>query len=281
MKSAKYSATGKLTTDNAHYVSAMTYSSDTPDQLANTPPARHATAQAGIAISVLLPATIVASYVLSESTGAARPEWSMFITAVIGVIGSLAILRTLSAPHHYPHSRLGACNLVTLLRGAGIALMAGLIPGALSGFGWTLAGFAAVLLALDGVDGWLARRSGLQSPFGARFDVESDVVFALTMGALAVELGHVGPWFLLIGLLRPLFLGAGRLWPALRATLPEAPRRKRIAGLQMGAQVALLTPIAAHPAGAIIAALVLLVTLVSFCIDILWLIRHRGTACQD
>lgn len=232
-------------------------------------------------MAILLPATLATSYALAENSGAARPELSLALTTVICALGCLAILRTLSAPELYPHARLGTCNLVTLTRGAGIALMAGLIPAADTGHGWTFSGFAAVMLALDGLDGWLARRSGLQSPFGARFDVESDVAFALTTAGLAVAMGHIGPWFLLIGLLRPLFLLTGRLWPLLMAELPDAPRRKRIAGVQMAVQVALLTPLAAHPLGAVTGAIMLLITLVSFGMDIRWLIRHRRTPCQD
>jgi phosphatidylglycerophosphate synthase len=255
----------------------MTLSANIPDHDTDKPPVRRARSQALAVMVLLLPATIGASYALALRAGDIRPELSSAITATISLIGCIAILRGLSSLEQYPHTRLGACNMVTLLRGAGIALMAGLIPVAHSDFGWALAGFAALLLALDGVDGWLARRSALQSPFGARFDVESDVAFALVTACLAVAIGHVGVWFVLLGLLRPLFLGAAYLWPLLDAPLPEAPRRKRIAGLQMAVQVALLAPFAAHPLGAAVGAGVLLITLTSFSIDIVWLIRNRRT----
>lgn len=71
----------------------------------------------------------------------------------------------------YPHRALGLCNLVTLLR---LALMSALVAPLVSGSGaqWGVLMVAAVALALDGVDGWLARRQHLVSQFGARFDME-------------------------------------------------------------------------------------------------------------
>ena len=41
------------------------------------------------------------------------------------------------------------------------------------------------MTALDGVDGWLARRSGIASAFGARFDMEIDALLILVLAVLA------------------------------------------------------------------------------------------------
>jgi phosphatidylglycerophosphate synthase len=40
------------------------------------------------------------------------------------------------------------------------------------------------LLALDGLDGWLARRFGLASAYGARFDMEVDGFLILVLALL-------------------------------------------------------------------------------------------------
>ena len=39
---------------------------------------------------------------------------------------------------------------------------------------WWVIGLTALMGALDGLDGWLARRTGMTSEFGARFDMETD-----------------------------------------------------------------------------------------------------------
>ena len=268
----------KLTKQVALYLRAMSYSQTVIAAGGGTPKQSRARAQAIAAIAVLFPFAVIASYAGAVHSGTARPELSALITTVIALAGSVAILRAVSSPELYPHARFGACNLVTLTRAAGIAVLAGLVPVATSEMGWVLAAMATALLALDGVDGWLARRSGLQSAFGARFDVESDVVFALVTACLAIAMGHVGAWFLLLGMLRPLYLGAARIWPALTTPLPEAIRRKRIAGAQMAAQVVLLAPVAAPHLGNSLGAAVLIVTLLSFAVDIRWQIRQRGAA---
>lgn len=201
------------------------------------------------------------------------------ITLAACATGGWAILRGLGSGA-YPHDRLGLCNGVTMARGAGVAVLAGLVmaPGALAGgggFGWAVVALAAAVLALDGLDGWLARRSGLRSAFGARFDVEADVVFALVMAALAWQAGKVGAWFVLIGGLRPAFLLAGMLWPALRAPLPEARWRKVMAAVQMTVQVALMAPLLVPPLSVALGGAILAAMLLSFAVDIRWLLRHR------
>lgn len=212
--------------------------------------------------------------------GAASAAGAALITFGACATGGWAILRGLGSGA-YPHDRLGLCNGVTMARGAGVAVLAGLVvaPGALAGgggFGWAVVALAATVLALDGLDGWLARRSGLRSAFGARFDVEADVIFAVVMAALAWQAGKVGAWFLLIGGLRPAFLLAGMLWPALRAPLPEARWRKVMAALQMTVQVVLLAPVLVPPLSGAVGGAILAAMLLSFAVDIRWLRRNRS-----
>ena len=179
----------------------------------------------------------------------------------------------------FPHSRLGVCNIVTLVRGAGIAMLAGLlaVPDALDGLGYALAALAVIILLLDGVDGWAARRAGLSSEFGARLDVETDVAFTLVLAALAVTLGAVGPWFLMLGLARPCFQVAGRVWAWLQAPLAPSQRRRWVAGLQMGGQVVLLLPDLPAPLSNTLGAIILIIVMTSFIVDIRILrkISHR------
>ena len=79
---------------------------------------------------------------------------------------------------------------------------------------WLVATLTALL---DAVDGALARRSGLASDFGARFDMETDAAFTLVLCALVLQAGQAGPWVLAAGLMRYAFvaaaLGSGPGWP--------------------------------------------------------------------
>ena len=236
--------------------------------------------RAALVLAGLIPCATLASLSLARAGGAADPLQAAALTLGLCLAGGAAILAGLSG-QHYPHTRLGLCNLLTMLRAAGIAALAGLlvVPGALDpagGLGWTLVALAAAVLALDGADGWAARRSGLRSGFGARFDVEVDVAFALVTAALAWQAGKVGIWFLALGGLRPAFLLARAVWPQLRAPLPEAAWRKRVAALQMILQVVLLAPVIVPPASQLLAGALLAGVVLSFAVDIRWLMRQPG-----
>ncbi len=101
--------------------------------------------------------------------------------------------------NQYPHGRLGLCNIVTIFRmvivaALLLAMMDGRVPDA------ALLGLAIFSLSLDGVDGWLARREGLVSEFGARFDVEVDAAFALVLALYAAVTGVAAPYVVFLGL---------------------------------------------------------------------------------
>jgi phosphatidylglycerophosphate synthase len=248
----------------------------TDSRLAPAPP-RRAQVQAALILAGLVPGAAMLAQALAEDGGARAPALSGLLTLAICLVGGAGVLWGLERAR-YPHARLGLCNAVTLLRAAGIAVLAGLViaPQALAGpqgLGWALVGLAGAVLALDFVDGWAARRSGLRSDFGARFDVETDVVFAIVLAALAWQAGKVGVWFLALGALRPAYLAAGALVPALRAPLPPAMWRKSVAAVQMTAQVALLAPVIAPPWSQGLAAAVLGGVMLSFAVDIRWLLR--------
>src|SRR5262249_6141597 len=99
--------------------------------------------------------------------------------------GVLVALQRQIAGYH-PFSRLGAANRITLIRAGSACLIASraLDPAPLgSTERWALAALAGMALLLDGADGWTARRQGLASAFGARFDMETD---ALAISSFAV-----------------------------------------------------------------------------------------------
>ncbi len=183
---------------------------------------------------------------------------------------------------HYPHARLGLCNAVTHLRLALAAPLAAALaaPQSLAdpAIAWALFGIAAACLTLDGADGWLARREGLSSRFGARFDVEVDAALALILSALAWRIDAAGPWVLWLGLPRYLFVGAQAALPWLRRPLPESRVRKAVCALQIGSLIALLCPAAPGSLVEAVAASAGVALAVSFAADVVWLARRARRA---
>jgi phosphatidylglycerophosphate synthase len=177
-------------------------------------------------------------------------------------------------PDHLPHARLGPANQVTLLRLALTALLGGLLgetPAAVAG---TAVALAALVLLLDGIDGWLARRGGSASAFGARFDMETDALLLLLMAVLAWRLDKAGAWVLLSGAMRYLFVAAAVVLPWLRRPLPESRRRKTVCVLQILSLLIALTPYLPRPWSEAVAAAGLLLLGYSFLVDIVWLSRQ-------
>ena len=175
----------------------------------------------------------------------------------------------------YPHRHVGLCNLVTLTRLVilgvlSVAMLESLAPNA------AVLGLAILSLGLDGVDGWLARRQGLASDFGARFDVEVDAGFALLLAIYAASSGVTGPYVILLGLPHYLFWVARSLWPWLNASLPPSLGRKAVCVLQITTLIALLVPQLDGPLrdGVVMVAIAALIW--SFGRDILWLSRARS-----
>lgn len=177
--------------------------------------------------------------------------------------------------HHLPLERFGEANGVTLLRAGLAALMAGWLgQGSLADeISWLIVFLATLAILLDGVDGWLARRSGMASAFGARFDMEIDAFSILVMAALVYQSGKAGAWVILSGALRYIFVVVGHILPYLRQPLPPRKRRQTICVIQTVALVICLVPWVTPPWSILWASLALGLLSVSFAIDIVWLMR--------
>jgi phosphatidylglycerophosphate synthase len=137
-----------------------------------------------------------------------------------------------------------------------------------------LLGMTLVALALDGVDGQVARRTGTCSPLGARFDMEVDAFLILVLSAyVAIQ---VGPWVLAIGLMRYAFIAAGWLAAWMRTPVPSSMAGKVVAVLQ-GVVLVVATAGVLPPAAATAAVAVSLTALVwSFGRSVQWLLQVRS-----
>lgn len=174
----------------------------------------------------------------------------------------------------------GPADRVTLLRallGAGVTglVVDGLVPGP-SGPPATgaLVAVAAVALALDAVDGQVARRTGTVSAVGARFDMEVDAWLILVLSVQVAT--DLGPWVLAIGLTRYAFVAAGWAVPWLRGPLAPARGSKAIAAAQGAVLVTAASGLPGVLAGTVLVAAALAALWFSFGRDVVRL--HRAAA---
>jgi phosphatidylglycerophosphate synthase len=210
---------------------------------------------------------------LARTVGMGPAGW--LAGAACGLVLAAALTRGL---WHDPLARISAASWVTLTRATlavGVAALTASsferdIPVA------TFVALASVALALDFVDGWMARRTNTMSALGARLDGEVDAFLIL---ALSVEVARsVGVWVLAIGLARYLFLAAGWPFAWMRAPLPRRDWRKVVTAAQgivlTVAVAAVLPPVATS----VLVALALVLLAESFGRDVWWLRRHRSPA---
>lgn len=137
---------------------------------------------------------------------------------------------------------VGVANAVTLVR------LAVLVAAALAAPAWWSFG---LVLALDGLDGALARRLGEATDFGAHFDLETDALLVALLSVTSL-LSGAPPWVLLFGALRYALVLARVVFPA------EAGRERRSRfgrAVFVGAVGALLLSLAPVPAVVQVAAL--------------------------
>ena len=126
-------------------------------------------------------------------------------------LGSVAVLLVTHRGDYTPRGAFGAANAVTATRLA-IALALGLAPTGTPGP--LMAAGLVLVWSLDGIDGWIARRDGLASAFGATFDMETDALVVLVADLQLWQRGRFGAWVLISGLLRYTYVLALALRPA-------------------------------------------------------------------
>jgi phosphatidylglycerophosphate synthase/uncharacterized membrane protein YbhN (UPF0104 family) len=201
---------------------------------------------AGVAVSVVygvfalvisLPAVVVLFFDSNVSAARSETPWtyanaaSMIVGSVLSawigyppLLGFVAgfccfILVARGQGSWTPAGRFGMPNLITtarLLMTMGLLFAYGRHPG------WQLAATAGFILLMDVVDGWVARKTGQSSAFGASYDVEADALLVMTIAMLLFSRDTAGPWVLLAGLLRYLYVLAPALFPTPAGQAPRS-----------------------------------------------------------
>lgn len=196
------------------------------------------------------------------------------------VVGTLVFLPALRRDH--PFAAVGPANRVTLVRGVLTAVIAGFLGVEVDAdIALTLVGIGLFALVLDGFDGQLARRSGLASAFGARYDMETDAFLILVFSLLAWQLDKAGAWVVLSGALRYLFIAAGWMLPWMRGALPPSRRRQTVCVIQIAVMLAVLLPFVASPVSDGLSAATLCLLGYSFLVDVLWLHKARSSSSPE
>jgi phosphatidylglycerophosphate synthase len=225
---------------------------------------------AAVAVAAAAAATVAVAALLARWLD----DGGIVLRATAFAIGGAALLIWLAA-RHLRAPKFGAANSVTLARAALAVLLVALLGATPTpALGWLLVGLGTAAVALDGVDGALARRRNEAGAFGARFDMETDALLILVLAALVAQHDKAGPWILAAGLLRYLFVAASWVLPWLGATLPPSRRRQSVCVVQIVSLLGALAPAVVHPASAALALVGLAALAWSFAVDVHWLARH-------
>ena len=226
--------------------------------------------QRGPAVGLI--GTLVLLEVLARTVGIGGAGWLVGLAS--GLTVNVALARALWRD---PTARLGPAGWVTLLRATLVVGVAALTAASFERevAVATLVTLASVALALDFVDGRIARRTRTESALGAKLDGEVDAFLILV---LSIEVApSAGAWVLLIGLARYAFLAAGWVLPWMRAPLPRRDWRKTVTASQGIALVIAASGVLRPDASRILLAVALALLAESFGRDVWWLWRHRDS----
>ncbi|WP_341863254.1 CDP-alcohol phosphatidyltransferase family protein [Gymnodinialimonas sp. 57CJ19] len=198
-----------------------------------------------------------------------------------GILGGMCLYGVVIAlalngvRERFAHRTIGLCNGATIAR---LALVSVLVAVLMSGYAlsWAVFGVAVVAFALDGVDGWLARREGRASAFGARFDMEVDSLLALVLALLVWQSGTVGAYVVILGLPRYAFWVAQFPFPSLNGALPERFSRKVVCVVQITALITALCPLVPAPVASVFVGAAAVALIWSFWVDVRHLSGARG-----
>ncbi len=182
-------------------------------------------AHAGPAVGLIAQALMLA--VLAKTVGLSHGGWVVGVACATITNAALA-----GGVVFWRVEWLAPADWVTLTRASLAVGVAALVA---DSFGHSrpvavLVSLSAVALALDAVDGWVARRSRTTGRLGAQFDGEVDAFLILALSVYVAR--STGAWVLVIGAARYAFLLAE--WPLqwMREALPPRYWRKAVAATQ-------------------------------------------------
>jgi phosphatidylglycerophosphate synthase len=192
----------------------------------------------------VLPGALLLLAVIDASIGLGTAAW-----VAGGLVAVATWILVAAGMRREGLTALGQANRVTLIRAVLAAGVSGLVVESWTGSvpRTVVIALASIALTLDLVDGRVARsRGGQVTALGAAFDRETDAWLILVLSVYVVPL--VGPWVLLIGLARYLFLLAGLARPWLALPAPPRPWAKVVTAVQDVVLVVVAADVLPRPA---------------------------------
>src|SRR5699024_6868753 len=107
-------------------------------------------------------------------------------------------------------------NWITFARFLLLFVLLGIVYSGAPGLQLINAPLTLLIIVLDGVDGWVARRFNEESLFGATFDIAIDRIVETVLWIVLAHLGYIGVWIPLLFVIR------GNLVDAIRSKGAES-----------------------------------------------------------
>ncbi|RSM72511.1 CDP-alcohol phosphatidyltransferase [Actinoplanes sp. ATCC 53533] len=214
----------------------------------------------GLAAHVILVTALAATVGVSAAGWLAGAAYAVVLAVVLGA----GLRRT-------GMRALGPANAVTLGRATLVGGVTALVVTSFTAPVPTpvLVTLVGVALALDGVDGQVARRTNSTTKLGARFDMEVDAFLILVLSVFVA--GTFGWWTIAMGAARYVFVAASWAWPWLNAPLPPKFSRKVVAAVQGVALVVATASLLPEAVAFVLVAAALASLTWSFGRDVQWL----------
>jgi phosphatidylglycerophosphate synthase len=232
------------------------------------PPSRMPLPGNVVRLTVGLASLVALLAVLTVSVGLGVGAWVVALGCA-ALVTTLVMWGLAADPH-----LLGPADVVTLGRALLACAAAALTVELVAGQPVTgpLLALGIPALALDAVDGRVARRTGTVSAFGGRLDGEVDAFLILVLSVAAAP--TVGWWVLAAGLVRYAFAAAGWFLPWLRAPLEYRYWRKVVTATVGIALVVAVADVLPAPLTTAVVLVALALLAESFGRDVWWLWRH-------
>jgi phosphatidylglycerophosphate synthase len=172
-----------------------------------------------------------------------------------------------------PAGSFGPANAVTAVR---LSMIGCLCAMGLRGVGPASALLVLLIFALDGLDGWLAKRGGHAAAFGANFDMECDALLVLVCSLVLYLNRRLGAFILLPGFLRYLYAIAIACFPRGALEAPASRVGRYAFSVLAVSMIVSLWPI--EPLHRPLALVATLLIVFSFAKGFLWSLTHSPPA---
>lgn len=212
---------------------------------------------------------------LAGTVGLGAAGWAIGIAYLLVLGGTLV-----RAVRRSGRTWLGPADAVTLLRAVLVGGLTSLVADSFRDAAVAplpaMVALASVALALDAVDGKVARRTGTVTAVGARFDMEVDAFLVLVLALYDARL--LGGWVLLIGLARYLLLAAGWVMPWLTGPTPPRFWAKVVAAVQGIVLTIAMADLLPRMVTTVLVLVAVALLTESFGRQVWWLYRHARPA---